>query len=84
MSALPISAAASARKQTVRSARWKLGFGIAGVADCIGFQLLEKSIAAYERYRGGFDYRLYCCAVFGQSRFFRPAKPAADYPACSV
>ena len=43
----------------------KLGFGIAGVADCIGFQLLEKSIAAHERHRGGFDCRLYCCAVFG-------------------
>ena len=60
------------------------GGGIAGVADCFGFQLLEKSFAAHERHRGGFDRRLYRCAVFGQSGFFRPAKPAADYPAGSV
>ena len=44
MSALPISAAASVRKQTVRSARWKLGFGIAGVADCIGFNCLKNPL----------------------------------------
>ena len=53
-------------------ARWKIWVCIAGVADCIGFQLLEKSIAAYEWYRGRFDCRLYCCAVLGKVDFSAP------------